>query len=51
VAYASEHGRLPSDVWQEFCEHPRDYEILFAFDNWRAEEQEKARQRARQQAG
>lgn len=50
VAYAHHHGRLPSEVYAQYLEHQRDYELLFTFGTFKSEEEEKARKKAEEEA-
>jgi hypothetical protein len=42
VAYAFDNGRRPSEVYEDYLDHREDYELLFAFGNFRYEEEQKA---------
>jgi hypothetical protein len=50
VEYASKHGRRPSAVYQDYLEHPRDYQLIWSYENWRAEEQKKEMEQAQSKA-
>jgi hypothetical protein len=47
VAFASKHGRRPSEVYDDYLEHPQDYRLIFAWDAYEAEEERKAYDEAR----
>ena len=51
VAYASEFGRRPSDVYDDYLAHPKDYELIFSWRAYLAEVQKEEVKKQRKPFG
>jgi hypothetical protein len=49
VAWAYETHRLPSEVYADYLEHPRDYLLLFEYGHFSNERAEAERKKAEKQ--
>lgn len=37
--HAAKHDRLPSEVYQDYLAHPRDYRIVWSYESYEAHEE------------
>ena len=47
LAHASKHDRHPSEVYEDYLEHPREYRLRWTYDAWAAERENQEMERAR----
>ena len=36
MSWAAEFGRLPSEVYEDYLAHQKDYRLLFSYRSWHA---------------
>jgi hypothetical protein len=47
IAWAAEHGKLPSEVFKQYIDSPRDFQMIFAYEAWKAQEHKKMMDKAK----
>lgn len=47
LSHASRHDRRPTEVWEDYLAHPREYQLVWTFEAWRAEREQEEVERLR----